>query len=349
MAPRAANKQLAAPPGTLVHVGERLTNETVISKIEYDAKSVTETLDWSVDPDQVTWLDVTGLHDIEKISEVGTKFGIGSLVLEDVLNTAGRPKLEDFDDSVFVVIRMITLGRGERKVEIDSQHFGLILLPGNLIITFREAPSGIFEPIRERIRSGKGRIRKADADYLMWAILDAILDHYLDVITFTDEMLTDFEDRLDADDPSIAITHLHAAKRDVVRLYREMRPVREITNTLYRTESVLIKKESAPYFRDLHDHSVQAEETIADLREVAHGLRDYYHTVVSNRMNEVMKVLTSLSTIFLPLTFLAGIYGMNFEKNMPELHWAYSYPIFWLVSIGIAVGLFFYFRRKNWI
>ncbi len=362
LAPTAADKPLAAPPGTLVHIGEKRSQETTVTRIEYDRSGqqlardsapLAEKIVAPGDPQKVTWIDVVGLHDVETISAIGKNFGIPALVLEDVLNTAGRPKIEDFDHFVFVVTRMITRGESDSGElgplsEIDTQYFAALLLPDNVVITFREATCGIFEPVRRRIEVGKGRIRYSGADYLVWALVDAVIDNYLDVITIVDDLLSGYEERLDADDASVDIGDLHSARREVVQLYREIRPVREITNTLYRTESKLMDAESLPYFRDLHDHSVQAEETIADLRDASNNLRDYYHTVVSNRMNEVMKVLTALSTIFLPLTFLAGIYGMNFE-HMPELAKTYGYPVFWLVSLTIAAALFTFFKKKDWL
>jgi magnesium transporter len=362
LAPAAVDKPLASAPGTLVHVGEKRIGKTRVARIDYDPSGygemdtgapLAEKIAAPSDPSKITWIDVVGLHDVETISEIGENFDVPALVLEDILNTAGRPKIEDFDDFVFVVTRMITQGKAGKNGadavgEIDSQYFAVLLLPNKVVITFREATSGIFQPVRKRIRVGKGRIRKAGADYLVWAIVDAVIDNYLDVINVADDLLSSYEDRLDSDDTSVEIGHLHSARREVVQLYREMRPVREITNTLYRTESKLVVADSAPYFRDLHDHSVQAEETISDLRDASNSLRDYYHTVVSNRMNEVMKVLTALSTIFLPLTFLAGIYGMNFE-HMPELAKTYAYPVFWGVSLIIAVSLFTFFKRKNWL
>lgn len=362
LAPAATDKPLAAPPGTLVHIGEKRSLETTVTRIEYDrfgqqlardSAPLAEKIVAPGDPKKVTWIDVVGLHDVETISAIGENFNIPTLVLEDVLNTSGRPKIEDFDQFVFVVTRMITRGEGEpgnrdSLSEIDTQYFAVLLLPDNVVITFREATCGIFEPVRRRIEVGKGRIRYSGADYLVWALVDAVIDNYLDVITIVDDLLSGYEDRLDSDDASVDISDLHAARREVMQLYREIRPVREITNTLYRTESKLMDAESQPYFRDLHDHSVQAEETIADLRDASNNLRDYYHTVVSNRMNEVMKVLTALSTIFLPLTFLAGIYGMNF-KHMPELAKTWAYPAFWVVSLTIAAGLFTFFKKKDWL
>lgn len=355
------DKPLAAPPGTLVHIGMKRSARMEIRRVFYDASGPHHTASDAeleekiaaadVGRDGVTWIDVVGLHDVETLSALGESFGIAPLVLEDILNTAGRPKIEDFDNFIFVVARMIVRGPSNPETglpEIDTQSFALLLLPGNVVLTFREAACGIFNPVRRRIEVGKGRIRKAKADYLVWAILDAVIDNYLDVINVADDLLSSYEDRLDSDDTSVEIGHLHAARREVVQLYRVIRPVREITNTLYRTESKLVVPDSAPYFRDLHDHSVQAEETISDLRDASNSLRDYYHTVVSNRMNEVMKVLTALSTIFLPLTFLAGIYGMNFA-HMPELAKPYAYPVFWGVALVMAASLFTFFKKKNWL
>lgn len=347
-------RNVGAPPGSLVHVGEKRTERTEIRLVSYDGDSV-EMEDLETfpskkrcdDPDKVVWLHTAGLHEVEKLSVAGKEFGISNLILEDILNTGSRPKIEKRADEIFVVTKLVTVDHETRSVDI--QHFALLLLPGNLLLTFVEGPSDAFDPVIDRIRTGGGgRIRVFGADYLAWAILDATVDHYLSVIDHLDESVGEMDDRLQVDSSGVEASELYNLKRDVGHLYRAIRPIREITVSLTRPNTPLLEERSQAFFEDLNDHGIQVLESTEDLRENVSSLRDFYLSAVSNRMNEVMKVLTCFSTIFLPLTFIAGVYGMNFE-HIPELKLEWGYPAVWLAFILCAAGMFLLFRKKNWL
>lgn len=297
--------------------------------------------------DRVTWHVVSGLHEVDKISTIGKAFDISNLILEDILNTNARAKIEKRDECIFAITKLITASRDGSS--IDAQQFSLLLLPDQTLLTFLEGPTSAFEPVLERIRTGAGgRIRKFGADYLLWALLDAVVDHYLFVIDRFEEKVGALEDRLEQEAVDVDAGELYVLKRDVGRFHRAIRPIREVSASIRRGNSALLREESAPFFVDLNDHVVEVIESTEDLRERAASLRDFYLSTVSNRMNEVMKVLTCFSTIFLPLTFIAGIYGMNFE-HMPELGWKWSYPTLWIAFALVAAGMFWLFRKKRWL
>lgn len=345
-------KPPAMPPGALVHVGEQLTDKVTFRIVEYnkekvvieDTDDIAECLRFK-DTRPVTWFQVTGLHEIDKISELGKRFEIHPLVLEDILNTSSRPKVEMFDDYLFVISKLLRFDQETRNVEM--QQFALIVFK-TVVITFLEAPTTVFDPVLERINKGAGRIRGAEQDYLAWALMDAVVDHYFGVIDGVDHQLSDLDGALQEDAAGVEAGVLFAAKREVAELHRLVRPIREIATALHRGDSLLLTDYSKPFFRDLYDHAIQAIESVEDLRELASGLRDFYLSAVSNRMNEIMKVLTLFASFFLPLTFLAGIYGMNFE-HMPELAVPWAYPALWSVFIVASIGMFILFKRKKWL
>ncbi len=346
-------KQPALPPGTLIHVGEQKTDRMTIRAIEYSSDEVTVAEPDSVSEclrfrqtQPVSWIQVIGLHEVEKIAELGKAFDVHPLVLEDIVNTRGRSKVEVFDDYIFVQASIIAMD--EKSSEVHSQRFALILLE-NTVVTFQEEPTTILDPVIQRIKSGGGgRIRKAGADYLAWAITDAIVDNYFGVIEALDDAVADLDDRLQTDAAGVDGALVYSTRREVTGLYRLVRPLREIASGLHRCESKLLTKQSEPFYRDLYDHAIHAIEETEDLRDLTSGLRDFYLSAVSNRMNEIMKVLTCFSTIFLPLTFLAGIYGMNFE-HIPELKWSWGYPALWIAFAIIALCMVALFRRKRWL
>ena len=349
-----AGKPPAQPPGTLEHIGEKRVEKFGILVADYDAEEAEfEEFDSVEDSfrfagtDRVTWIHLTGLHDVEAIRKLGEGFGIHPLILEDILNTTSRPKIEDHDDYLFVVTKLMNFDETSRSV--DVQHFSLLLLPDGSVLTFLEAPTPVFDPVRQRIRTGGGgRIRKSGADYLAWALLDAVIDHYFRVIEGVDETIAAIDEKLQVDTDAVEPAELYALKKEVSALHRLVRPIREIATVLLRSDSALMTDYSRPYYRDLYDHALHVLESAEDLRELAGALRDFYLTAVSNRMNEVMKVLTSFATIFMPVTFLAGIYGMNFEV-MPELKWPWAYPALIGIFLVIAGVMFVFFRRKKWI
>ena len=342
------------PPGTLVHVGERKVDQVRISLIDYDEGTVQERTVERVedcfpfkDTPTVTWINIDGLHEVEVIEKLGRYFDLHPLLMEDILSTHQRPKLEDFDHYLFVVLKMITSGSGEEEHELEHEQVSLILGP-NYVISFQERGGDVFEQVRERIRKKKGRIRKMGSDYLAYALLDSIVDNYFVILERFGERLEEIEEELLAN-PRIETLHtIHGLKRQAIILRRSIWPLREVIGTLERGESDLIQESSRIYFRDVYDHTIQVIDSVETFRDTISSMIDLYLSSISNRMNEVMKVLTIIATIFIPITFVAGIYGMNFE-NMPELSWEYGYYAVWTIILGITTTMILYFRKQKWL
>jgi magnesium transporter len=339
-------------PGTLVHVGEKKVERVRIRLIDYDEEKLEERELESVDEcfpyadkPTVTWTNIDGLHDVDVIEKIGKDFGLHALVLEDILHTEQRPKVEDFDDYLFVITKMLSYDEAEH--ELKAEQFSLILGP-NYVITFQERVGDVFEPVRERLRKGKGRIRKRPPDYLAYALIDAVVDHYFIVLEKLGERVESLEEELITNPIPETLRAIHHLKRELIFLRKSVWPLRELIGALERGESRLFEEETTVFLRDVYDHTIQVIDTVETLRDMASGMLDVYLSSVSNKMNEVMKVLTIIATIFIPLTFIAGIYGMNFEF-MPELKWHWGYPIVWVIIIVIAIVMLFYFRKKRWL
>ena len=339
------------PPGTLIHIGERKTEKPRITIIDYDetqfkekeAKKIEECFPFKDKP-TVTWINVDGIHQVEIIEKLGSHFGLHPLLLEDILNTEQRPKMEDFGDYIFVVLKMLYYdGKGD---EIEAEQVSLIL-GSNFVISFQEREGDIFDPVRERIRQGKGRIRQAGADYLAYVLLDAIVDSCFLILETLGERIEDTEQQL-ATNPAPETVHLiRKLKKEMLILRKSVWPLREVVSGLERCESALIQESTDAYLRDVYDHTIQVIDTVESLRDMVSGMLDIYLSSISNRMNEIMKVLTIFAALFIPLTFVAGIYGMNF-RFMPELGWRWGYPMILIVMASIAAGMLTYFRRKKW-
>ena len=340
-------------PGSLVHVGEKKLEEARLRLIDYDDGQLTERELASVDECQtlkdlptVTWVNVDGLHDTEVIQQVGTLFDIHPLVLEDILNTGQRPKLEDFGDYLFLVAKMLSWD--EAKQEVRHEQLSLLIGP-HWVISFQERVGDVFEPLRKRIREHRGRVRRMGPTYLAFSMMDAVVDNYFTIIERIGEELEPLEEQVLKDPDTASVQLLHKWKREALILRRAVAPLREVASALARDEHPLVPSDLAPFLRDLHDHTLQVADTVDGIREMISSLLDLHLTMVSNRMNEVMKVLTVIATIFIPLTFVAGIYGMNFE-HMPELGWSWAYPVgFWTVIALVAAGLLWFFRKKRWL
>jgi len=339
-------------PGTLVHTGERKTEKVRITVFDYDADSYREQQVDSVeeclvfkDRPSVTWINIDGLHQVEVLEQLGRAFGLHPLVLEDILHTEQRPKAEDYGDYYYLVARMFH----EKETELDLKAEQISLILGsNFVISFQEREGDVFDPVRERIRTGKGRVRKMGADYLAYALLDAIVDSYFVNLESIADRIESVEDEL-IDSPSPrTLQALYRLKSETLYFRKLIRPLRELVGALEREESPLLSKDLKVFLRDLYDHTVQVIDTVETLREMLMGMLDIYLSSISNRMNAVMKVLTIIATIFIPLTFIAGVYGMNFDY-MPELHWRWGYLTVLLVMGAIFVGMLIYFRRKDWI
>ena len=284
-------------------------------------------------------------YQVEIIEKIGTYFGIHSLILEDIMNTGQRPKMEDFEDYIFVVVKMIYYD--EKDNEIKAEQVSL-LLGSNFVISFQEKEGDVFNPIGERTREAKGRIRKMKADYLAYALVDTIIDHYFIVLEKLGEKIEGMEEDLVTNPTPETLQDIHILKRELIFLRKSIWPLREVVSRLERGESQLIHESTGIYLRDVYDHTIQVIDTIETFRDMVSGMLDVYLSIVSNRMNEVMKVLTIIATIFIPLTFIAGIYGMNF-KHIPELEWHWGYPISLSVMGAIGMSMVVYFRRKKWL
>jgi len=340
------------PPGSLVHVGERKVDKPRITIIDYDADHFLEKEVDSVEEcfpfhatSTMTWINIDGVHDPDLINRLGTAYGLHPLILEDIMTTSQRPKMEDLGSSLYVVLKMLELGgKGE---EIVTDQLSLVL-GANYVVSFQERPGDMFDPVRERLRLGKGRIRKQGADYLAYSLLDAVVDHYFVVLENLGEKIEALEDELVSDPRQETLHKIHALKREMIFLRKSIWPLREVVAKLERSESDLVREATGIFFRDVYDHTIQVIDNIETFRDMLSGMLETYLSSVSNRMNQVMKVLTIIATIFIPLTFLAGVYGMNF-KHMPELEWKYGYFLVWGVMIALGAGMAVLFRRKKWL
>jgi magnesium transporter len=349
---RRSSKKAGLPPGVLVHVGEKKVESPTITIFDYDgehfqereATTVDECLPFKDTP-TVTWINISGIHDVEILRSLGDCYSIHPLVLEDILNTEQRPKLEDFETYLFIVAKMLYLERGTSQVRAEQVS---IVVGPNFVISFQETEEDVFEGTRERIRSGRGRLRQRGADYLAYALLDAVVDGYFIILETIGDELEDIEDQLIEDPSGTILQTVYEMKRELIFLRKSVWPLREVLAVLSRQESDLVKQETIAYLRDVYDHTIQVIDTIESLRDLVAGMHDTYLSSVSNRMNEVMKVLTIFASIFIPLTFLAGIYGMNFEY-MPELHWRWSYPTLLSIMFLATMGMIVFFRKRKWL
>ncbi len=343
-------KKIGLPPGTPVFIGEKKAEEVKITILDYDetqfqereVKDIQECFPFKETP-AVTWINIDGIHDVEIIEKIGKNFDLHPLILEDIMNTHQRPKAEDYGNHLYIVLKMLSYN-GETQ-ETQAEQVSLVL-GENYVISFQEREGDIFESIRERIRSGKGRIRKMGPDYLAYSLLDTVVDHYFIILEKDGEKIEALEDKVVTEPRPETLQEIHKLKRDMIFLRRSVWPLRELINGLERGESPLIHKPTRVYLRDVYDHTIQVIDTVETYRDMLSGMHDTYLSSVSNRMNEVMKVLTIIATIFIPLTFIAGIYGMNFEF-MPELKWHWAYFSVWGVILIIAVLMLIFFRRKN--
>ena len=333
-------------------VGEKRSAKVKLSVINYDGvnfqekevNNVKEAVSFR-SKSSVTWLNVDGVHQPEIIEQIGKIFSIHPLVLEDIANTGQRPKMEDFDGYIFVVLRMLRFD--DEKNQTKAEQISIILGP-DFVISFQEREGDVFDIIRERLRSNKGRIRKIGADYLAYSLIDAIVDNYFMILEKLGETIEDIEDKLVTDPKAETLQIIHDLKREMIFLRKSVWPLREVINRLERSESALIKKSTLVYLRDVYDHTIQVMDSVDTFRDTLSGMLDIYLSSVSNRMNEIMKVLTIIATIFIPLTFIAGVYGMNFRR-MPELVQPWGYPAVLIVMLVIALIMLVYFRRKKWI
>lgn len=343
---------LGQVPGELVFIGEQKVPESTIKIIDYDQTHLREQdlLDIKEgipykETTTVTWLNINGLHDTELIKTVGGGFGLHPLVLEDIVNTGQRPKMEEYDDYLFFTLKMMRYDRTEER--IHSEQLSMVL-GENFLLTFQERPGDVFEPVRDRIRKQKGRIRKVGIDYLAYALLDTIVDNYIFIIERLGGQIEDIEDEILDNQTQDVLSRINTYKREMNYLRKSIRPAKEFILQLSRLDSDFIQESTVPFLKDLLDLITQAVEIIDTYREMLSDHLDIYNTGVSNRLNEIMKVLTIFSAVFIPLTFIAGIYGTNFEY-LPELHYRYSYFVFWGFMVLVSVVMLRFFKRRKWL
>ena len=349
---RRNSKKAGLPPGTLVHIGEKKTETVRISYIDYNERNfeekqvstIEECFPFKETP-TVTWINIDGIHQLDIIEKLGRQFELHPLILEDILNTGQRPKFEDFGDYIFIVLKMLSYN--DKKGIVESEQVSLVLGP-NFVISFQERVGDVFEQIRDRIRNAKGRIRKMKSDYLIYTLIDAIVDNYFLILEKLGERIESLEEELVMNPVERTLQQIHNLKREMISLRKSVWPLRELISGLERTESPLIHESTDVYMRDVYDHTIQIIDTIESFRDMVSGMLDIYLSSISNKMNAVMKVLTIIATIFIPLTFIVGVYGMNF-KYMPELEWHWSYLVVWLIMAVITMGMLIYFKRKHWI
>jgi magnesium transporter len=344
-------KKVGAAPGTLVHIGERKTAEAHIRQVVYAADDyraadieAEELLERPPDSDSKLWIDVIGLHETALIRKIGERFGIHPLTLEDIVNTQHRPKVEDHAAYLFIVLKMLQHDAAAGR--LAAEQISLVLLDGCLL-SFQEVEGDVFNPVRERLQRGRGSIRKLGCDYLAYALIDAVVDNYFIILEELGAEIEDLEEVLLLEPDAAAMNRIHLLKREMIFLRRQIWPLRELIATLERDPSDHIQPKTAIFIRDLYDHTIQVIDTVESYRDLLSSLLDLYLSTVSFRMNEVMKVLTVIATIFIPITFVAGIYGMNF-RYMPELAWRWGYGAAWALMAAITVGMLCFFKRKRW-
>lgn len=348
---KSASDKRGLGPGSLVHVGDIHQSTTKMTVVDYSKDhfeqhplASMEAIAEYRNRDSITWVIIEGLADATVIQSIGEQFAIHPLVLEDILNTHQRPKLEEHEDYLYVVLKsLMTDGDGFSLV---YEQVSFLVLKG-FIITFKEKADTLLDPVLQRLQNSRGRIRSNDADYLIYAILDTIVDQFFDLVDQLEETLTALEDEVFTNPTPVALGKIHEVKREIIKMRRYISPIRDLTAGLLRSDSDLIDVSTHIYLRDVHDHVMRIMESLETNREIISSLIDIYISSVSSKMNEIMKVLTVFASIFIPLTFITGIYGMNFE-SMPELKVAWGYPGVWLIFVTIGLGLFLYFKKKGW-
>lgn len=345
---RTQNKGQA--PGSLIFIGQQRLEEVEITlhhfnEEDYSAESINHFEDINLEAtDKVHWLNVVGLHDAKIMDRIQRKFGLHPLAMEDVMNTGQRAKFEEYDDHLFITLKMLQFN--EENLQVQSEQLSL-LIGQKFIISFQEQEGDVFDSVRERLREGRGRIRKSGPDYLAYALLDTVVDSYIYLIEHLGEKVDDLELKvLDNPDKEV-VSHINNYKRELHFIMKVVKPVKDLMANGVRSQSEMIERSTRPYFKDLEGLVLHALESVDTYRNLLSDYLNLYHSTLSTRMNDIMKVLTIFSAIFIPLSFFAGVYGTNFEY-LPELQYRYSYFIFWGIIIVLAGGMLLYFKRKKW-
>ncbi len=345
------------PPGSAIYVGKDRHHDVAVRLLAYDQEAYSDTAELELaevqgrlGPATTAWLDIDGLHEVALVEEVGEIFGLHPLTIEDIVNATQRPKIDIFDDYVYLVIKMPLYNDELNTIEMEQVSF---VLKEHLLITFQEKKGDVFDGVRKRIFANKGRIRKMGCDYLIYALLDALVDSYFGMLEKIGEYVEILELELVEDPVPATLQKIHALKREMILLRKSVWPLREVASSLQRDGIPFIGEGTAPFLKDLYDHVIQVLDTVETFRDIVSGMLDIYLSAMSNKMNEVMKVLTVFAVIFIPLTFIAGLYGMNFNPevspfNMPELNWAYGYPFALGLMALVAGFMCIYFKKKKW-
>ncbi|MGB5434257.1 MAG: magnesium/cobalt transporter CorA [Maribacter sp.] len=345
------HKKVGKAPGTITYMGHREAVETKVTIIEYNDDFHKTHFPGDIgqivahkDTPTTSWVNIVGLSDESFIEKVGTHFGLNPLVLEDIVNTQQRPKIDEYEDYIFAVFKMLYVNENN---ELVGEHVALVLMR-NCVLVFQELDDDVFKSVRDRINAKSGRIRTRDSDYLFFALLDSIIDNYFVVLENVSHKIETLEEEV-YENPNREVAHnIQQLKKEVLKIRQWIYPVKELVGRLIDSENTLISKDTKLFLRDALDHSYEINESLQIYREMAMSLMEMYMSNMSNKMNEVMKVLTIMASIFIPLTFIAGIYGMNFD-HMPELHWENGYYMVWGVMIALFIGMLFYFKRKHWL
>jgi magnesium transporter len=347
----ATNSQnIGSPPGTLFYNGEARNEPVKITLIEFNETEFFEDEYYNLEdcishvkPNMVKWINVAGIHNTDIVEGIGKIYDIHPLSLEDIVHIDQRPKFEDYEHYVIAMMKMITYSK-----QVDSEQLAIILLD-NTVISFQEPQGGdAFDIIRNRLRTAKGRVRKLGADYLAYALMDAVVDCYFTCIEKIGDKVEEIEEDIINNSDKKSLLELYHLKREMIYLRKQVWPLRDMINNMIRSETHLMNPSTDIYLRDLSDHVTRIIDTVETYRDLLSGIMDIYLSTNANKMNEVMKVLTIMSSIFIPVTFIAGVYGMNFE-NMPELKTQHGYYFIWGVMISIITGLLIYFKRRKWM
>jgi magnesium transporter len=341
-----------APPGALIHTGVRKVERVKLRLLEYDAERIRELEPSGVqealaarDESLVGWLNVDGLHEPEVLRELRDHFDLHLLAMEDVASVGQRAKLDDYEGSIFLSLPVLSFHKATMTVEVEQ--LSLVLGPG-WVLTFQESAGEVLEPVRERLKAAQGKIRGRGADYLAYALTDAVVDRYFGILEQLGDAAEELEGRVMENPTPETLLGVNHLKRELLVLRKTVWPLREALGAFARTESDLVSESTQVFVRDVHDHVIQIIDTVETLRDLASGMSDLYLSGVGHRTNEVMKVLTVMASIFIPLTFIAGVYGMNFEL-MPELGIPWAYPALWVLMVTLGVSMLWYFRKRKWI
>lgn len=344
-------RKMGEAPGTVTYMGKREGASSSVTIVNYDSEKIEMYKTNSVDEalrhrtsEMLQWVDVVGISDEKFVEDLGTRYGLGPLVLEDAVNTQQRPKIDEYDDYIFGVFQMLYI---KNDNELVAEHIALVLMEGGVLV-FQEMEDDVFEGVKKRIQIKTSRMRTRKSDYLFFALIDAIVDNYFVVLEHINSKIEALEDEVYENPSPDVAQKIQSLKKEVLKVRRCIYPVKELIGRLIDSESTLISKDTKPFLRDVLDHSIEINESLQIYREMSVSLMEMYMSNMSNKMNEVMKVLTIMASIFIPLTFIAGVYGMNFD-HMPELDWKYGYLMVWSIMIVLFVGMLVYFKRKKWL